>query len=57
MLSDMDEIDNIEKARAIESVVQTMENFNISIEDLMFLQESSQLNQNKNKNYLRKGYN
>ena len=35
MLDDMDEIDNIEKARAIESIIQSMENFNISIGELM----------------------
>lgn len=34
MLHDMDEIENIEKMRALESIVQTMKSFDITIDDL-----------------------
>jgi hypothetical protein len=50
MLHDMDEIDNIEKARAIESIIQSMENFNISIDQLIEKIEFSDLCPLKNPN-------
>lgn len=34
MLHDMDEIENIEKMRALELIIHTMKNFDITIDDL-----------------------
>lgn len=34
MRHDMDEIENIEKMRALESIIQTMKSFDITIDDL-----------------------
>jgi hypothetical protein len=52
MLHDMDEIDNIEKARAIESIIQSMKNFNISIDDLIEQIQPDNLQSLGNKNIL-----
>ena len=39
MLSDMDEINTIEKAKAIESIIHTIKHLGLSIEDLIKYQQ------------------